>query len=59
MRIAGTPFPSPGKAQIEAALRHALAALNTAPCFRVLSLARSSYEIAGELERAILRAQVW
>jgi len=46
------------KAQIEAALRHALTALNTARCFSVPSLDRSSYEIAAELERAILCAQL-
>lgn len=44
------------KAHIEEALRHALAALNTAPCFSVPSLDKSSYELAAELERAILRA---
>lgn len=48
-----------GQAQVESALRHALAALNTTPCFRVPSLDRSSYEIAAELEKAILRAQGW
>jgi hypothetical protein len=46
------------KVQIEAALRRALIALNTARCFRVPSLDCSSYEIAAELERAILGVQL-